>query len=193
MIAVSMRKLILIKHARPQVVDGIASHEWQLSEEGRKACTSLAEIIRQHDPKVIVSSDEPKAQETGKLVAEALGCPFETAPGLQEHDRSNVPMMRSSEFLSALALFFREPNRRVLGRETADEAAGRFDRAIDAILARHPEGNLAVVTHGTVLALFTSENGGGDPFLLYRQLGLPSVVVFSVPDYRVLEKQERIA
>jgi broad specificity phosphatase PhoE len=187
-----MRKLILIKHARPQVVDGVASHEWQLSDEGRLACKTLAEVVGQHDPGVIVTSDEPKAQETAKLVADSLGKPLETAAGLQEHDRSNVPMMRSSEFLSALALFFREPNRRVLGRETADEAAGRFERAIESVLARHPEGNIAVVTHGTVLALFASENGAGDPFMLYRQLGLPSVVVFSVPDYRVLEKRERI-
>lgn len=188
-----MRKLILIKHARPQVVDGVASHEWNLSEEGRSACNALAELVRQHDPAVIITSDEPKAQETGRLVADALAKPLETAPGLQEHDRSNVPMMRSSEFLSALALFFKEPNRRVLGRETADEAAGRFAQAIEAVLARHPEGNVAVVTHGTVLALFASENGAGDPFLLYRQLGLPSLLVFSVPDFRVLQKQERIA
>ena len=187
-----MRKLILIKHARPQMIDSVPPHEWRLSEEGRLACAALADVVRQHDPVVIVSSQEPKAQETGRLVAEALGKPMETAAGLAEHDRSNVPMMRSSEFLSALAMFFKQPNRRVLGRETADEAAGRFERAIEAVLARHPEGNVAVVTHGTVLALFASENGAGDPFLLYRQLGLPSVVVFSIPDYRVLEKLERI-
>lgn len=187
-----MRKLILIKHARPQVVENVPSHEWHLSEEGRFACNALAEVVRPHEPGVIVTSEEAKAHETGQLVAEALDKPVETAPGLQEHDRSNVPMMRSSEFLSALAMFFKQPSRLVLGRETADQAAGRFERAIEAVLARHPQGNVAVVTHGTVLALFASENGAGDPFLLYRQLGLPSVVVFSVPDYRVLEKRERI-
>lgn len=187
-----MRKLILIKHARPQVIENVPAHEWQLSDEGRSACKGLAEVVRPYEPVVVVTSEEAKAHETGKLVAEALGTPLETAPGLQEHDRSNVPMMRSGEFLSALAMFFKQPNRLVLGRETADEAAGRFERAIEAVLARHPQGNVAVVTHGTVLALFASENGAGDPFLLYRQLGLPSVLVFSIPDYRVLEKRERI-
>lgn len=187
-----MRKLILIKHARPQVVESIAAHEWHLSEEGREACKALAEVVRPHDPAVIVTSEEAKARETGELLAGALGKPLESAPGLAEHDRTNVPMMRSSEFLSALAMFFKEPNRLVLGRETADQAADRFDAAIKAVLARHTEGNVAVVTHGTVLALFASENGAGDPFLLYRQLGLPSVVVFSVPDYQFLEKRERI-
>lgn len=187
-----MRKLILIKHARPTVIENVPAEKWELSDEGRAACKPLAEVVRPHDPAVIVTSEERKAMETGRLVADALGKPTETTSGLHEHDRSNVPMMRSSEFLSALAMFFKESNRLVLGRETADEAAGRFDRAIQAVLARHPEGNIAVVTHGTVLALFASENGSGDPFLLYRQLGLPSVVVFSIPDFRVLEKRERV-
>ena len=80
-----MRKLILVKHARPQVTDGVASHEWGLSDEGRAACGPLAEAIRPHDPAVIVTSNEPKAQETGRLVADALGKPLETVPGLQEH------------------------------------------------------------------------------------------------------------
>lgn len=188
-----MRKLILIKHARPQMVDSIPPHEWDLSDEGRTACAALAKVVRPHEPAVIVTSQEQKAHETGRLLADALGKPLETGPGLQEHDRSNVPMMRSGEFLSALAMFFKESNRLVLGKETADQAAGRFDQAIATVLTQHPQGNVAVVTHGTVLALFASENGAGDPFHLYRQLGLPSVIVFSVPDFRVLEKHERIA
>ena len=187
------RKLILIKHARPHVVENVASREWRLSDEGRRACIPLADAVGALEPVVIVTSDEPKAQETGRLVAEAVGKPIETAPGLHEHDRGNVPMMRSGEFLSALAMFFKHPDRRVLGRETAHEAAGRFDRAIESLLSKHPEGNVAVVTHGTVLAMFASENGAGDPFMLYRQLGLPSIVVFSAPDYALLEKHERIA
>jgi broad specificity phosphatase PhoE len=186
------RKLILIKHTRPEIVENVPARDWRSSEEGRRACGPLAEAVRGFEPGIIITSDEPKAQETGRLVADALGKPLETAAGLHEHDRGNVPMMRSGEFLSALATFFKQPGRLVLGRETADEAAGRFDQAIQALLAKHAEGNIAVVTHGTVLALFASENGAGDPFTLYRQLGLPSIVVFSVPDYRLIEKRERI-
>lgn len=187
-----MRKLILVKHARPRMADGVPSHEWGLSDEGRAACGPLAEAMRPHEPAVIVTSEEPKARETGRLVADALGKPVEAAPGLQEHDRSNVPMMRPGEFLSALALFFKQQDRLVLGKETAYQAAERFERAVESALDRHPEGNVAIVTHGTVLALFASENGAGDPFQLYRQLGLPSFVVFSLPEYRLLEKREKI-
>lgn len=187
-----MRKLILVKHARPLVVESQPSHEWSLSPEGRLACVPLSDAVRKLDPAVIVTSDEPKAQETGQLVAGSLNIAVETAPDLHEHDRSNVPMMRSGEFLSALAMFFKERDRLVLGRETANDAADRFERAIQSVLAAHPQGNVAVVTHGTVLALFAADQGAGDPFLLYRKLGLPSVVTFALPDLRVVDVIERI-
>jgi broad specificity phosphatase PhoE len=187
-----MRKLILVKHARPRVVDHLPSHEWVLSEEGRAACGPLAEAVGRHEPGVIVASEEPKARQTGELLAGALAAPFESAAGLEEHDRSNVPMMPSREFLSLLALFFKEPRRLVLGRETAEQAEERFVAAIDSLLGRFPEKNIAVVTHGTVLSLFAARHGVGDPFLLYRKLGLPSVIIFGLPDYQVIEQVERI-
>jgi broad specificity phosphatase PhoE len=187
-----MRKLILVKHARPQVDEDIPSHDWHLSDEGRAACGPLANVLRAHDPDIIITSDEPKAFETGKLLGDALGKPVETAAGLHEHDRGNVPMMPSREFLSMLALFFKERDRLVLGRETAKEAATRIQDAIDGIVSTHAVGNIAVVTHGTVLALFAADHGAGDGFLLYRKMGLPSLMTFSIPDYRVQEIVERL-
>ncbi|HSU68987.1 MAG TPA: histidine phosphatase family protein [Tepidisphaeraceae bacterium] len=187
-----MRKLILIKHSRPQVVERVPSDQWTLSDEGQAACGPLAEAVRALDPAVIVTSDEAKAIETGKLVAGILNKPLETAPDLHEHDRSNVPMMRSGEFLSALAMFFKDRSRLVLGKETADGALARFERAVESVLREYDRGNVAVVTHGTVLALFAEKNGAGDGFGLYRRLGLPSIVTFEVPGYRLLETIERI-
>jgi broad specificity phosphatase PhoE len=187
-----MRKLILVKHARPQVVEAIPSRDWRLSDEGRAACGPLVEVLRPLDPAVIITSDEPKAQETGQILAEALGKPLKTGNNVHEHDRSNVPMMPSREFLSLLALFFKQRDRLVLGMETADECAERFQNAIDSIVTGHQEGNIAVVTHGTVLALFAADHGAGDAFLLYRKMGLPSLMSFSIPDYCVGETIERI-
>ena len=189
---VQHRKLILVKHARPDVQEQVPSREWRLSDEGRKACTALADVISRLDPAVIVVSDEPKAQETGELVAKKLAKPLEIWAGLHEHDRGNVPMMRSREFISTMAMFFKQPARLVLGRESADQAAARFKAAVDGVVAAHPQGNLVLVTHGTVLALFAAAHGAGDGFLLWRRLGLPSLMVFSIPDFRLLESIERI-
>ena len=186
-----MRKLILIKHAKPQVDESAPSHEWGLSEEGRRACAPLAQVVGPHDPAVIVTSKETKALQTAELLAGALGKPFEEAPDLHEHDRSNVPMMQSREFISMMALFFRQRDRLVLGRETAGQASRRFTAAVDSVLNAHPQDNVAIVTHGTVLSLFASEHGAGDAFQLWRRLGLPSVMIFSLPELRLLETVER--
>jgi len=187
-----MRKLILIKHASPLVIPGKPSGEWKLSEKGRESCGPLAEVVRAFEPAVMVTSEEPKARETGEIIAAKLGVPTETAADLHEHDRSNVPHMRSGEFISHMELLFRRPDERVLGRESADEALTRFEDAVDGVLEKHPAGNVAIVSHGTVIALFVAEYGGGKGFELWRQLGLPSVVVMSIPEMRVEKVVERI-
>jgi broad specificity phosphatase PhoE len=139
-----------------------------------------------------VTSSEPKAIETGRIIADALNIPMETTDGLEEHDRSNVPMMPSREFISFVELFFRESDRLVLGRETADAAAARFSGAIQDVLTRHPTGNIAIVTHGTVLALFAAEHADSDPFQFWRRMGLPSFVVFAVPEMNVIRTVEKV-
>lgn len=186
-----MRKLILIKHSKPAVDEHVPSHEWRLSEEGRQRCQPLIEQLRPHDPSVVITSNEPKAVETGEIVAAALAKPLEQAQGVHEHDRSNVPMMASRDFISTMALFFKDRRRLVIGKETAEQAAQRFSQAIDRLVESHPSGNIAVVTHATVLALFANAHGGGDAFQLWRRLGLPSMVVVSLPDLQILEVLDR--
>ena len=187
-----MRKLIVIKHAKPQRMEELPPEKWPLSDEGREACKKLTEVLRPHDPAAIVSSEEPKARETGRIVAELLGKPSATAPDLQEHDRSNVPLLESREFISMMALFFKNRRGLVLGRETAEQAASRISRAIDSVLRGYPEGNIAIVTHGTVQALFAADCGAGDPFVLWRKMGLPSFMVFSLPQHELVEMVERV-
>ena len=101
--------------------------------------------------------------------------------------------MRSGEFISHIELFFRKPDELVLGKETAAEAEGRIESAVHDVLEKHPSGNVAVVTHGTVLALFVAAHIERNPFELWRELSLPSFVVFSLPDYRLEQIQPKIA
>src|SRR4051812_34704743 len=169
-----MRKLILVKHAAPQVVPGVPPEKWTLSEQGKQRCAALADALRAYQPAAVVSSLEPKAAETGELVAGQLTLPFEAVEGLHEHDRSNVPHLPSREFISLMELFFRRPAERVLGRETADEALRRFESAVERVQSDHPDQTVAIVSHGTVIALFVAKHGGGRAYDLWRQMSLPS-------------------
>ena len=162
--------------------------QWQLSEEGRQRCKDLAERLAAYDLAVIVASQEPKATETGQIVADMLDIPFETAVDLHEHERPTIGYLGSREqFQARVASLFEHPRELVFGSETADEAHSRFANAIDNVVEQHPSGNLAVVTHGTVLTLLVSRAAGLDPVPFWKSLGLPSFVVLFLPALGLLE------
>ena len=189
-----MPNLILVKHASPEVVAELPAEQWRLSEQGRSSCPRLAEALRPYEPAVVVSSAEPKASETGELLARALSIPFHTAPNLHEHDRSNVPHLRSGEFISLMEVLFRRPEQLVLGRETAAGALKRFANALDDVLERHggEDKTVAVVSHGTVIALFLARHGAGAGFDLWRKMKLPSFAVLRLPGFALQTLRESV-
>ncbi|HEX3357767.1 MAG TPA: histidine phosphatase family protein [Tepidisphaeraceae bacterium] len=187
-----MRNLILIKHAKPLIDPQKSSELWRLSLEGREQAKSLASAIAAYQPTVILSSEEPKATETARILAKELNLPAKSTPDLHEHDRSNVPHMRSGEFISNVELFFRSPDRLVLGKETATQALARFEHALTQILTDHPEGNLALISHGTVIALFIEKHSDRNGFQIWREMSLPSFAVFDLPEMQLAELQARI-
>lgn len=188
-----MRKLILVRHSLPEIVPDLPASQWPLSDTGRLRCQWLAEALAAHSPDMVVASTESKAAETARIVASYLGLPSETVVGLHEHDRTNVGLYRSREqFEAAISSFFERPRELVFGGETADQAYRRFSEAVAQLTERHPHHDIAVVTHGTVLALFVSRVAGLEPFPLWRRLGLPSFVVLSLPDLDLLLLVETI-
>lgn len=188
----AMRKLILVKHSQPQVAPGTPPSQWPLSEEGKNRCGPLATKLASYEPAIVVASQEAKATQTAQIVAEQLGKPWEPAEGLHEHDRDNVPHMPTPEFLSSMAMAFQRPKDLLLGRESLQQALERFSQAIDQTLSRHPEGNVAVISHGTVIALFIAQHTKERAYPLWRRLGLPSIVIMSVPKLQVLETIDRV-
>lgn len=187
-----MANFILIKHASPEQDSAAPSHQWRLSAAGREKAAALVEPLRRYAPRTIVTSDEPKAIETGEIVAMELGVTVQVAPDLHEHDRSDVPMLRTGEFISAMAQFFRERDRLVLGSETAQESLDRFQRALETVKQQHAGENIAVVSHGTVLALYAALLTGTDAFLLWRRMKLPSYLVVDDAHRTVIELVEQI-
>lgn len=187
-----MPKLILVKHAKPLVDPSKSSELWKLSDEGRAQAQKLADVLAPCNVSIVISSTEPKAIETAQILATALNIETQSFPDLHEHDRSNVPHMRSGEFISHVELFFRRPDERVLGRESAGEALERFERGIEAVLKMHPEQNIAIVSHGTVIALFIEKHSDRNGFQVWREMSLPSFAVFDLPQTRLAEIRVRL-
>ncbi|MCB8981236.1 MAG: histidine phosphatase family protein [Ardenticatenaceae bacterium] len=179
--------LVLVRHSAVQVDTAVPTPNWQLSKDGRIRCQTLAAKLQPYPIDLFVTSHEPKAIETGQILAEVFGVPCQTAVGLQEHDRRGVPYFANkTEFETAVATFFAHPNELVFGAETAVQARERFGTAVQQQLARHPQENLAIVAHGTVMTLFICQhNPQLDPLQFWRALTLPCAFVLSLPDYQL--------
>jgi broad specificity phosphatase PhoE len=172
-----MPKLILIKHAAPDIKPDVPSRRWVLSAEGRARCGWLARELRTQGVRKLYCSLEPKALETAALVAVALGFEVHPRENLHENDRTGQGLVSADEIKARIRRFFAEPKSLVMGAETALQAAARFAGAIRAVLAEEPEQTVAVVTHGTVLTTFVAAHNPIDPFDFWESLSLPGYVV----------------
>lgn len=178
--------LILVKHAMPAIVPDVPAREWRLSDAGRAGSRALARLLAAHTPAVVVTSDEPKAAETGQIVATELGLAVRLAPDLHEHDRSDEPFLGQARFEATMKSFFDAPETLIFGHETASRARERFTGAVERVMGDYPNDTVVIVAHGTVISLFVSSLAGIDPYPFWSQLGLPSFVVLERPALRVL-------
>lgn len=180
--------LILVKHAMPQVDVDTPAHLWRLRPEGVAAAGMLAaRLVARYSPSMVVASPEPKATQTGSIIAERLGLAFATADGLREHDRRAAGFHARDEFAARMRDLFAHPDAIVFGSESASAALTRFAAAVDHVLAEGTSGDVVIVSHGTVISLFVAKRADVDASNLWATLGLPSYVALELPSHRIIE------
>jgi broad specificity phosphatase PhoE len=181
--------LILVKHSLPGIVKNVPAREWRLSEEGRVRARRLAERLSHYQPEVIVTSIEPKAQETAVIIARTYNLTMEIVEGLHEHDRSKSQFLSQDEFPASVRKFFENPATLVFGSETADECHTRFDQAVRSVLKLYSDKSIVIVAHGTVISLFVSRLTGKSDLILWNELGLPSFVVLDLQSATLIGRE----
>jgi broad specificity phosphatase PhoE len=177
-----MAYVLLVRHSLPEIAADRPARQWRLNAEGRQRCRPLAEKLAAYGPAQVITSQEPKAQETGRLLAEGLGLAWETAAGLHEHERDGVPFLEQAEWERQVADFFARPNELVLGSETAIQAGERFAAALQRVLDRFPGQTVVIVSHGTVMSLLAADRTGIDPLPFWRSLAMPDLVILQRPE-----------
>lgn len=187
-----MNYLVLVKHSLPEIIPTTPAKEWQLSKAGRVRCKALADHLAPYFPDVLISSLEPKAIETAQIAAHRLNKPYYTHEGLHEHDRTGVDFLGREQFEAKVKEFFLHPDRLVFGKETAAQAVERFSKALTAVEVEHPNKNIVVVSHGTVITLFVEKISNLDSFSFWRSLDLPSFVVLSLPQHSLVKIVESV-
>lgn len=179
--------LLLVKHARPEVDASRPPATWVLGPDGQAASLRLAERLRPYAVGLVVSSVEPKAAATGRIVAGALDVPWQTGHDLHEHVRPAARFAPPEEFDASVRRFFSSPASVVFGAESADAAHERFSGAVDALQRTHSGVRLCVVAHGTVISLLLGRRYGVDEWSTWKALGTPSFVVVDRRAKRVID------
>lgn len=169
-----MAKLILVKHAPPEITPGVISHRWVLSAEGRDRCTWLATELKAQGVGRLYSSLEPKALETAALAAVKLGLEVRPRRDLHENDRAGLGFGPLDALKQRMRRFFEAPSELIVGQESADAALQRFEAAVRAATAEAPDQTIAIVTHGAVLTLLAASYNPINAFEFWEALTPPS-------------------
>lgn len=187
------RVLFLIRHGRSdQTSDALApiprGMQWDppLDATGREQADLLTRrLLLMEPPSAVYCSPLRRARDTIAPYAERSGVHVEYDTDLTEayvgdwESRSFEEILASDEemlhrFRNQEALWHRAP-----GGETLTSLRERVRRSIEAILVRHPEGNVFVVAHGGVINAYIAPILGleQEMFFLLDKTSLNSVVI----------------
>ena len=183
-----MSAIVLVRHAMPQIVEGVPSAQWKLSAAGAKAAAALAENFRDYDFARIVSSPEPKAIGTAEAMASQLGLAVAIDDGLAEHSRRSIGYVSREEIDAGVARLFSIPDALVFGDETAEQCFARFHAALER---QSSTRDILAVTHGTILTVYLSRILEIDPLPFWRALPTPAAVILESGTMRVVEPDPR--
>lgn len=142
--------VIFVRHAMPVVVPGVSSTLWRLGEAAKEDCVLLAHALPANLASPILSSGQPKTDETAAVIALRRGLEVSVDPRLRETDE---PGWIDGDFRAVVAGYLRgdvPP-----GWEPHDSVVRRFAAAVDeARTALAPGLDLLVVTHGRAPSLY---------------------------------------
>lgn len=149
------RHVHVITHPDVLIDPAVPVPEWPLSERGRERMRAVLKQPWVPGLRALFSSTERKAIDGAKILAEALGLPITPIAELGENDRSATGYLPKLEFEATADQFFARPHDSIRGWERAIDAQRRIVSAMERVLVlAPPEGDIAVVSHGGVAALY---------------------------------------
>lgn len=142
---------LYITHPQVKIDPNVPVPEWGLSDLGAERAIKASRLAWARQLRRIVSSEEKKAIETARILADACGASVETVAGMHENDRSATGFLPPPKFENAVDWFFTHPTESFHGWERAMDAQNRIVSAVEAILEDHAlDQSIAFVGHGGV-------------------------------------------
>ena len=155
-----MSRVLFVTHPEVNVDPAVPVPDWELTDRGRERMRQFAEGPDVREVRAVWSSRERRTCDAAAILAEHVGVPVRALEQLAENDRSTTGYLPPELFEPAVQAFFRDPLLSHRGWETAAAAQQRIADAIETVLARSPEGDVAIVSHGGVGTLLLCQLKG---------------------------------
>lgn len=174
-----MSTIYFITHPNVTIDPSIAIPDWELSDVGRLRMRKMFNLEWVNSIERIYCSDERKATDGAKILADHLQLSFNKNKNLGENDRSSTGYLPSEEFEFVADQFFASPSQSIRGWETALNAQARVINTIKEIIdSEDRNAPIAIISHGAVGTLLLCHlnkwsisrehdqpgNGGGNYF-----------------------------
>lgn len=167
-------QLLLVRHGESAaVVDGRAMPRWgeqadpPLHADGAAEAERVGERLRHEPIDAIYVSPLARTRETAAPLAAATGLTPVVVDDLREVFLGDVDGLNLGGLVATddrVRQALREERWELLpGAEAAEVFAARVRGAISAIAAAHPDGSVAVFTHGGVIGQVVAEASGSRP------------------------------
>ncbi|MEP3720668.1 MAG: histidine phosphatase family protein [Paracoccaceae bacterium] len=195
MCRVSNRKLFFITHAEVMIDPDVEVTAWGLTDRGRARHMAFAGDPDLKNVAWVVSSAEQKAIDGAIITANALSVPHHIMDALHENDRSATGYLPKDEFEKVADQFFAHPSQSIRGWERAVDAQARVVAALKAATEISADGDIIVVAHGGVGALFLCWLLDEPISRTFDQPGAGggNVLTASIPDWTLTEGWRDIA
>jgi 2,3-bisphosphoglycerate-dependent phosphoglycerate mutase len=159
----------LVRHAHADWQD---NESRGLSESGRAAARSLADLLSTKPVAAIYSSPAQRSIETVASLADRLGVHVAIVAELQERQ---LPVVPEDHFESVVRETWRAFSRGMAGGESNAIAQARGLAAVRRLITRHAGQHLVVATHGNLMALVLNGFNPAFGYEFWRGLSFPDV------------------
>ena len=177
-----MSQVYLVRHSESAVDPSRPPEQWDLTVRGQELAARLAASQEWKRMSAVACSEEPKAKMTATLIAEHWHKPLVPDQRFREVTRPFSDTTR--EFEEMVAEYLK--GRALPAWEQISEAANRFQSGLADLRKKH-RGDVAVVSHGTIMAVYLSRSLGirfsGRE---WSKIAMPDVCVIDVEAGRIL-------
>lgn len=142
-----------LRHAETEKNPSVNAVEWGLSASGMERAKKLAESGVFDEVDMVISSEEKKAFQTAKAVAEKLGQKIIKIAEFNEVKRGDS-FLAKEEFEKLKREKLEDLDCKKDGGESAREALERFESGLEKVNKLYEGKKILIVSHGTILSLY---------------------------------------